>query len=124
VQVDSCGTGGWHAGQPPDRRAAAAARQRGYDLSALRARQVHPDDFRRFDYILAMDRDNLRDLQAMAPADFGGELKLFLDYAEDWMEREVPDPYYGGDDGFARVLDMVEAASRGLLEALDDAATG
>jgi protein-tyrosine phosphatase len=124
VKVDSCGTGGWHAGEPPDRRAAAAARQRGYDLSALRARQVQPDDFQRFDYILAMDRDNLQDLQAMAPADFAGVLRLFLDYAEDWMEREVPDPYYGGDKGFARVLDMVEAASRGLLEALDDAAIG
>lgn len=124
VRVDSCGTGGWHAGEPPDRRATAAARRRGYDLSKLRARQVQIHDFRRFDYVLAMDRDNLQDLQAMAPADFGGDLRLFLDYAEDWMEREVPDPYYGGDDGFGRVLDMVEAASRGLLEALNDAATG
>lgn len=124
IVIDSAGTHAYHVGNPPDRRAQETAIRRGIELGDLVARQVEADDFGRFDYVLAMDRDNLQDLQAMAPADFGGDLRLFLDYAEDWMEREVPDPYYGGDDGFGRVLDMVEAASRGLLEALNDAATG
>ncbi|TXS93001.1 low molecular weight phosphotyrosine protein phosphatase [Parahaliea maris] len=114
IVVDSCGTGDWHIGHPPDRRAQAAALQRGYDLSHLRARQVEPADFSLFDYVLAMDESNLGDLRAMRPASFAGHLGLFLDFADTGL-REVPDPYYGGDDGFDHVLDLIEAASDGLL---------
>lgn len=116
IAVDSCGTGDWHIGHPPDRRARAEAARRGYDLEHLRARQVAVADFGRFDYILAMDHSNLRDLEAMRPADFAGHLGLFLDFAPQADVREVPDPYYGEDDGFSRVLDLIEAASDGLLE--------
>lgn len=117
ILVDSAGTGDWHIGKAPDVRATAAARKRGYDLSVLRARRVTAEDFRRYDYILAMDLQNLRDLQALRPADFRGELSLFLNYGQH-REREVPDPYYGEGDGFELVLDMVEAAAAGLLEAI------
>ncbi len=116
IEVDSCGTGGWHVGHAPDRRAAAAARNRGYDLDGLRARQVSASDFQRFDYILAMDQMNLADLEAMRPNAFDGPLGLFLDFAPGVRTVEVPDPYYGGEDGFSEVLDLVEAASNGLLE--------
>jgi protein-tyrosine phosphatase len=116
VSVDSCGTGDWHLGHPPDRRAQTAALGRGYDLSHLRARRVDPADFSRFDVILAMDESNLAELRALCPDWFAGHLGLFLDFAPHLPEREVPDPYYGGDDGFGRVLDLIEAASDGLLE--------
>lgn len=116
IEVDSCGTGDWHIGHPPDRRATAEAAARGYDLGHLRARQVSVADFDRFDYILAMDRQNLADLEAMRPAHFSGHLGLFLPFARRGQYDEVPDPYYGGDEGFSQVLDMVEAASAGLLE--------
>ncbi len=116
IAVDSCGTGDWHVGHPPDRRAAAEARKRGYELGHLRARQVTPGDFDRFHYILAMDRTNLADLRAMRPARFQGHLGLFLGYAQGAGVEEVPDPYYGPEDGFSQVLDLVEAASEGLLE--------
>ena len=119
VQVDSCGTGDWHVGSAPDERAIAAALRRGYDLSRLRARQVRIDDFSAFDYILAMDRDNLADLELLRPTGFRGHLGLFLAFAGDGAPTDVPDPYYGGDAGFDRVLDLVEAASEGLLRALD-----
>ena len=115
VDVDSCGTGAWHVGQAPDRRATAEAAKRGYDLSPLRARQVCPADFQRFHYILAMDHNNLADLRALCPPDYPGHLGLFLSFADSWQEEEVPDPYYGGADGFNHVLDLVEAASDGLL---------
>jgi len=118
IAVDSAGTGDWHVGLPPDRRASASAALRGYDLSGLRARQVGPADFVEYDYILAMDEQNLRNLRQLAPKDFRGELQLFLHYAGDRQQREVPDPYYGGQDGFDQVLDLVEEASRGLLQAL------
>ncbi|KAA1188220.1 low molecular weight phosphotyrosine protein phosphatase [Pseudohalioglobus sediminis] len=123
VRVDSCGTGDWHIGHPPDKRAAAEAAQRGYDLSSLRARQVQPTDFREFDYILAMDEQNLADLRAMCPTDFSGYLGLFLPFDPAATVAEVPDPYYGGDEGFTRVLDMVEAASAGLLREISGADT-
>lgn len=116
ILVDSAGTGAWHAGEPPDKRSQAAARARGYELQHLRARQVLASDFERFDYILAMDAQNLRDLEAMRPASYQGELGLFLDYiSEQSYHREVPDPYYGGAQGFEHVLDLVEQASQGLL---------
>lgn len=123
IQVDSCGTGDWHLGHAPDRRAAAEAASRGYDLSDLRARQVQPTDFRSFDYILAMDRQNLADLRALCPADYPGRLELFLPFDPRATVEEVPDPYYGGDEGFTRVLDMVEAASEGLLQEICGADT-
>ncbi len=121
VRVDSCGTGGWHAGEPPDARATAAAATRGYDLSPLRARQLASQDFDHFDYILAMDEQNLRDVEALRPADYAGHVGLFLDYTGQ-SGAEVPDPYYGGAAGFDRVLDLIEAASEGLLAELRDAA--
>lgn len=117
IQVDSAGTGDWHIGRAPDQRSAATALRRGYDLSVLRARQVSPDDFVHFNYILAMDAQNLSDLQRMRPANFRGELELFLHYGKSDL-REVPDPYYGGADGFEQVLDLVEEAAQGLLETI------
>ena len=116
IHVDSAGTGDWHVGSPPDRRAIQAARRRGYDLTALRARQVAGEDFERFGWIVAMDRANLRALEALRPDGFGGHLGLFLDFAPGADLDEVPDPYYGGLEGFDRVLDLVEIASAGLLE--------
>lgn len=112
VEVDSAGTGGWHVGDPPDPRSQRHASRRGYDLSALRARRVSEADFERFDLILAMDEDNLADLERLRP-DRGGraELRLFADVA-------VPDPYAGGVQGFERVLDLVEAASDALTREL------
>ncbi len=123
IDVDSCGTGNWHVGEVPDRRATAEARRRGYELSHLRARQVQVGDFQRFDYILAMDHANLSHLQDMRPPDFAGHLGLFLPFADAAIAEEVPDPYYGGDEGFARVLDMIEQASEGLLREITGADT-
>ncbi len=104
IELDSAGTGGWHVGEPPDSRAQRHAAQRGYDLSALRGRRVADEDFRRFDFILAMDDDNLAELQRLQPADATAQLCLFA-------EQPVPDPYSGGPAGFEAVLDQVEAAS-------------
>jgi protein-tyrosine phosphatase len=118
IEVDSCGTGDWHVGSAPDRRAALEAQQRGYDLSQLRARQLRSQDFARFDYILAMDDMNLAELNTMCPEHYPGHLGLFLPFAPGSATDEVPDPYYGGDRGFAEVLDLVEAASQGLLQAI------
>jgi protein-tyrosine phosphatase len=112
VHVDSAGTGSWHVGNPPDPRAVAAAADRGFDLTALRARQVTREDLDRFDYVLAMDGSNLRDLERLAP----GRARRFLEFADGAQASDVPDPYYGDGDGFARVLDLVEAAADGLLE--------
>jgi protein-tyrosine phosphatase len=118
IRIDSAGTGGWHVGEAPDTRATAAARARGYDLTPLRARQVTAGDFDRFDYILAMDRSNLSHLAAMEPGGYGGRLGLFLDFHPRPPVREVPDPYYGGRDGFEEVLDLIEAAGQALLDAI------
>ncbi len=116
IAVDSAGTHAYHLGEPPDRRAAAAAARRAIDLGEQRARQVEAADFATFDYILAMDRSNLADLEALCPPEYRDRLRLFLDFAIGLPEDEVPDPYYGGQGGFERVLDLVEAAARGLLE--------
>jgi protein-tyrosine phosphatase len=115
VEVDSCGIAHWHVGKAPDPRAAAAASKRGIDLGGLRARQVSSEDFERFDYLLAMDQDNLAALQAQCPEVSRAHIGLFLDFAGH-RDRPVPDPYYGGEQGFEEVLDLVEAASRGLIE--------
>ncbi|HEY8942413.1 MAG TPA: low molecular weight protein-tyrosine-phosphatase [Cellvibrio sp.] len=115
IIVDSAGTGDWHIGKAPDSRTIAAAKKRGYDLSILRARQVITADFDEFDYVLAMDNANLRDLHSLRPPHFSGHLGLFLDFGSRKTHREVPDPYYGGNDGFELVLDLVEEAAEGLL---------
>ena len=115
ILVDSAGTHDYHIGDPSDARAQGAARLRGYDMSALRGRQVQVSDFNRFDYVLAMDHANLSILQRLRPREAVSHLDLFLEYAKRYAEREVPDPYYGGADGFERVLDMVEDAAEGLL---------
>jgi len=115
ICVDSAGTGAWHVDQAPDRRSQEAARKRGIDLSAQRARQVTTDDFKNFDYVLAMDAANLRILNELCPSDLASRISLFLDYAPSLKRREVPDPYHGGGRGFELVLDLIEAASNGLL---------
>lgn len=115
VQTDSAGTAGWHVGKAPDARAIAAAAERGIDINALRARQVTKKDFSEFDYVLAMDSANLNDLLSLCPNDYPGRCCLYLDFAEGAPESEVPDPYYGGAEGFAHVLDLVEQAATGLL---------
>lgn len=117
VRVDSAGTHDYHVGEAPDARTQAHARRRGYDLSGLRARQLSDADFETFDRILAMDRGHLRILQRWAPQGHGG-LQLFMDYATPFAEPDVPDPYYGGADGFEQVLDMIERAAAGLLRSL------
>jgi protein-tyrosine phosphatase len=116
ILIDSAGTHDYHIGDPPDSRAQQAAQQRGYDMSGLRGRQVEEGDFHRFDYVLAMDSANLTILQRLAPPGCDAQVRLFLEYARHHAEREVPDPYYGGEDGFERVLDMVEDAAQGLLQ--------
>lgn len=117
IEVDSAGTGDWHIGHAPDPRSIQQARKRGFDLSVLRARQVTADDFRRFEFILAMDKKNLADLQRLSPATFTGTLDLFLRFGND-LPVEVPDPYYGEDADFSHVLDLVENAADGLLDHL------
>ncbi len=115
VRADSAGTHDYHVGEPPDRRATAHALRRGYDISGLRARQVARADFEAFDLVLAMDRGHLRHMERLCAPEHRNKLRLFLDFAG-LKEADVPDPYYGGAEGFERVLDMVEAASRGLLD--------
>jgi len=114
LRIASAGIGEWHVGSAPDERAQHHAKSRGYDLSALRARQVTKRDFADFDLILAMDRGHLRALQRMAPAKHRHKVRRFV------PERDVPDPYYGGPEGFEHVLDLVEAACRDLLRELKD----
>jgi protein-tyrosine phosphatase len=115
IAVDSAGTHDYHVGEAPDRRSMLHARKRGYDLSALRARQLMRADFETFDLLLAMDRGHLEILQQLSPAEHRNKIRLFRDFAG-LSDAEVPDPYYGGAGGFEEVLDMVEAASRGLLD--------
>ena len=118
IEVDSAGTQGHHSGSGPDPRACKAAAQRGYDMSHLRARRVNDTDFERFDRILAMDRDNLETLHRLCPPEHRHKLGLFLDYSRTYAEDEVPDPYYGNEVGFEHVLDLIEDATRGLIETL------
>lgn len=116
ILIDSAGTHDYHIGESPDRRAQHAALRRGYDMSMLRGRQAGAGDFERFDYVLAMDHDNLTILQRLRPCNTKSHLGLFLEFAQHARAREVPDPYYGGAEGFERVLDMIEDASEGLLK--------
>ena len=111
--VDSAGTGAWHVGEAPDRRAQAEARKRGYDLSHQRARQAVADDFQDFDMIFAMDRSNLANLKRLRPEGAKAKLSLFLDLLADQPLREVPDPYY--EDGFDTVLDLIEEGCDALI---------
>jgi protein-tyrosine phosphatase len=116
IEIDSAGTGGWHAGEPPDARATEAARRRGIELAGA-ARQIAPEDFDRFDLLVALDRENLRGLLAVAPDEEAAEkVRLLREFdPEGDGELDVPDPYYGGERGFESVLDQVQAACRGLL---------
>ncbi len=119
IKIDSAGTHAYHTGEPADRRASAAAERRGYSLAACRARRVQNEDFEIFNYIVAMDRLNQVTLIDRADAGHHDKIRLFLEFSSA-EEDEVPDPYYGGAAGFDRVLDLVEEASRGLLETLSD----
>jgi low molecular weight protein-tyrosine phosphatase len=117
-EVDSAGLGAWHLGQAPDTRAQAAARSRGIDISGQSARQVDHEDFDRFDLLLVMDRSNLAELRRRAPAEAQAKIRPFLDFAPEAGTKDVPDPFYGGSEGFNHALDLIEAASRGLLASL------
>jgi protein-tyrosine phosphatase len=116
VEVDSAGTIGWHAGEPPDARSQLHARRRGYDLSGLRARPVRPGDFEAFDLLLAMDWDNLAALQDDCPPEHQGKLQRLMAYAPQALQPVVPDPYHGGARGFDEVLDLVEIACDELVD--------
>lgn len=118
IQVDSAGTHGYHAGEPPDPRALTAAKRRGYDLSDLRARELQAADFERFDLLLAMDFNNLDRLQTLCPPQFQSKVGMLMGYARQYKAPIVPDPYYRGTAEFNRVLDYVEDACEGLLQAL------
>ena len=123
IFVDSCGTGDWHIGRAPDPRSQQHALDRGYQMDNLRARLVDDSDFDQFDYILAMDKQNLSDLKSMNCQSYSGKLGLFLDFCRNpnFSEfSEVPDPYYGGDQGFSLVLDLIEDASSELLRQIQE----
>ena len=116
IEIDSAGTHAYHVGEAPDPRSQKTALKRGIDLSSLRARRAVSADFEKYDYVLAMDRENQRGLEAICPIGQEYKLQLFLSYAPNLEHEEVPDPYYGGPHGFERVLDMIEEASHGLLQ--------
>jgi protein-tyrosine phosphatase len=116
ISVDSAGTSDWHIGRAPDSRSIACARTSGYELGEQRARQVSSDDFNEFDYILAMDKNNLAELHKIAPEDFSGHLGLFLDVLPDQPLREMPDPYHSDADGFRLVLSLAEEACDAWIE--------
>ncbi|HLT13007.1 MAG TPA: low molecular weight protein-tyrosine-phosphatase [Marinobacter sp.] len=115
LRIDSCGTGNWHTGKTPDARAVSAAERRGIDISDLKARQIQAADLDTFDYVLVMDRSNLADVRELWHQNGGTEPRLFLEFSHSG-HAEVPDPYYGGEDGFERVLDLIHEAGEGLLE--------
>jgi protein-tyrosine phosphatase len=117
-EIDSAGLGDWHIGQAPDHRAQKAARSRGVDISDQSARQVVDEDFDRFDLLLVMDRSNYAELKARAPHEARAKIRPFLDFAPHVGTSDVPDPFFGGAEGFDRALDLIEAAARGLLASL------
>lgn len=118
IEIDSAGTGSWHIGEPPDRRAQKAASLRGYDLSTLRGRQIGAADFERFDLLIAMDDANVAALTRICPPAHRDKIRLLMEFDPQADAREVVDPYFGGDAGFEAVLDQCEAACRGLLAGL------
>ncbi len=122
LELDSAGTAGYHIGAPPDLRSQAAARRRGIDIGDLRARRIESDDYSKFDLILAMDRENLSALNRARPRNSRAQLRLFLEYAPQSGMLEVPDPYYGTERDFERVLDLCCAAARGLIAELQQRA--
>ncbi|WP_042690436.1 low molecular weight protein-tyrosine-phosphatase [Azospirillum sp. B506] len=119
VCVDSAGTHGYHVGEPPDPRSVEAARRRGVDISRLRARQVAPEDFERFDVILALDHGHLRQLKRLAPMGRRDRVLLFLDFTTNLKGQDVPDPYYGDEEQFDRVLDVIDAGAQALLKEVE-----
>jgi len=116
IEIDSAGTHAYHVGEGPDRRAMQAAARRGIELDGQRARRVKKTDFEYFDYVLAMDSSNRDDLLSMCPGKYRAKVRLLLEFADNQVLQDVPDPYYGDGGGFEQVLDLVEAGSRGLLE--------
>lgn len=120
IDVDSAGTHSYHVGSAPDRRAQRAALEQGIEIGHLRARQINSHDFTAFDHILVMDYDNLEDLRAICPSEYQDKLRLLMEYSQDSSKEEVPDPYYGGRDGFALVLKLAREASAGFIASLRD----
>ena len=118
VEVSSAGTHTYHLSSSPDERARRAMQRRGIDIGGISAKRLAPDDFQRFDYLIAMDRDNFRFLQEQCPEELRGKLSMLMDYAPHFHAAEVPDPYYGPEIWFDRVLDMIDAAAEGLLSEL------
>ncbi len=116
IKTDSAGTHAYHTGERPDRRAQQTAISHGLDISDLRARKVKAADFKKFHYVIAMDQANYQELAELAPEGHEDRLRLFLDFAPNLKESEIPDPYYGGPKGFDYVFDLVEEASQGLLD--------
>jgi protein-tyrosine phosphatase len=115
IEIDSAGTGSWHVGKAPDRRAQATAQQRDIDITGLRARQIIPQDFAAFDYLIAMDQQNLADLNQSRPRSSQSTIQLLLDFGEGKTGREVPDPYYGSTADFEHMFDLIEQGAAGLL---------
>ncbi|MDQ7049788.1 MAG: low molecular weight protein-tyrosine-phosphatase [Enterobacterales bacterium] len=119
LKVDSCGTIGYHVGEPPDSRAQAAALERGYDISMIRARKLVKQNLENFDWIIAMDHENIENIRRLdLDSIFSHKIKLFLDFTQSSQGQAVPDPYYGGEQGFDKVIDLVEEASEGLIQFL------
>ncbi len=114
IKTDSAGTGHWHIGEPPDKRAIKVGAQYGYDLSPLRARQISTEDFYQFDLILAMDKQNLSDLQQLKPMDSQANIELFLDYSQN-QKQDVPDPYYGDAEGFTQMFELIIEACEHII---------
>ena len=124
VSIDSAGTHSYHVGDAPDQRAQAVLREQGIDISGLRGRQVADPDFKQFDYIVAMDTANLNNLKRRAPLDYQDKIRLMLSYSRKFPNLDVPDPYFGGGEGFDQVLKMVEDAGQGLLKEIQGELAG
>jgi protein-tyrosine phosphatase len=124
VFADSAGTHGYHIGDPPDPRTCDAARRRGYTMTGMSARKVSAQDFRAFDVVVAMDEGHFRQLRRLAPAGTQDKLRLFMELVREATQRDVPDPYYGGPDGFEHVLDIVEAGVDALLDEVEEKLAG
>lgn len=120
IRIDSAGTHAYHIGESPDSRSQSTALSHGVNLSSQKARIVNREDFDRFNYVIAMDRSNLEDLKRIQDSDQPAKLHLFMEFANGWDNKEVPDPYYGGGNGFEKVFSMVKSASEGLLQHIID----